>query len=107
VITFRNSKQPIRFANYGGLLALAYFLNDFELFTPANSQLGLVIVNQAVKEIHRLSALGYTIHPAVKNSGDQVIVSPSSNAIRLNRLSQAVELDFFAMLARITDPQIF
>lgn len=71
-------------------MALAYFLNDFELFTSSQAHLGLVIVNQAVKEIHKMSALGYIMHPAHKNNEEQVIVSPELNAIRLNRLSQAV-----------------
>jgi hypothetical protein len=29
LITFKTSKQIIKFNNYGGLLALAYFLNDY------------------------------------------------------------------------------
>lgn len=29
LITFKSSKQIIKFNNYGGFLALAYFLNDF------------------------------------------------------------------------------
>ena len=89
MLTFRNSRQQIRFANYGGLLALAYFLNDKELFV-SGSQLGLVVVNQAVKEIHKLSALNYVLHPA-KGADDQIAVSPDK-AIKLARLSQAVEL---------------
>lgn len=64
-------------------------------------QLGLVVVNQAVKEIHKLSALNYVLHPA-KGPDDQVAVSPD-RAIKMARLSQAVELEFFAMLSRLTD----
>lgn len=67
LITFKNSKQIVKFNNYGGLLALAYFLNDFEVFNR-NSKIGVVVVNQAVKEIHKLSALNYQIHPNTKTS---------------------------------------
>jgi hypothetical protein len=45
VITFKSSHQPIKFNNYGGLLALAYFLNDYEVYSQQNNQLGFVIVN--------------------------------------------------------------
>jgi len=65
LITFKTSKQIIKFNNYGGLLGLAYFLNDFEVFNQSN-KIGLVIVNEAVKEIHKLSALNYQIHPNIK-----------------------------------------
>jgi hypothetical protein len=29
LITFRNSKQLVKFNNYGGFLGLAYFLGDY------------------------------------------------------------------------------
>ena len=49
LITFRSSKQSVKFNNYGGLLALAYFLNDTEIFNKSNNQIGLVVVNEAIK----------------------------------------------------------
>ena len=49
VITFKSSRQPIKFSNYGGFLALAYFLNDYEVFNIQNNHLGFVIVNENVK----------------------------------------------------------
>ena len=49
VITFKSSRQPIKFSNYGGLLGLAYFLNDYEVFSPNSNHLGFVIVNETVK----------------------------------------------------------
>lgn len=92
LITFKASKQSVKFNNYGGFLALAYFLNDFEIFNPQNNQLGFVIVNETVKEIHKLSALNYKIHPQTKSSDQEIIVSLDNNAIKINRLSESVEL---------------
>ena len=106
-ITFRQSRQRIRFTNYGGLLAVAYLLNDFELFSQDNFQLGLVVVNEQVKEIHKMSCLNYQVHPTHRNSEQAVTVSLDHNVIGLNRLSQEVELEFYSMLARITQAQNF
>jgi len=91
LITFRTSKQIVKFKNYGGLLGLAYFMNDYEVFNQSNNQIGVVIVNEAVKEIHKISALNYQIHPNLKNTEDQIIVDGNGQlTIKLNRLSQAV-----------------
>jgi hypothetical protein len=32
ILTFKNSKQKIKFANYGGFLALAYFIGDKQIY---------------------------------------------------------------------------
>lgn len=32
LLTFRSSKQRIKFNNYGGFLALAFFIGDKEVF---------------------------------------------------------------------------
>jgi hypothetical protein len=48
IITFKSSKQQVKFKNYGGFLALAYFLNDYELFNQ-RANVGLVVVNDSVK----------------------------------------------------------
>ena len=48
-LTLRNSKQRIKFSNYGGMLALAYFLNDYQVFDEDHPHLGLVISNEEVK----------------------------------------------------------
>jgi hypothetical protein len=92
LITFRASKQIIKFTNYGGLLALAYFLNDYDVFSQIN-KIGLVIVNEAVKEIHKLAALNYQIHSNIKTKEGEITVDLNGPlTLKLDRLSQAVEL---------------
>jgi len=65
-------------------------------------------VNEAVKEIHKLSAMNFQIHPRSKSRDDEIIVNEDSNlTMKINRLSVHVELDFFSMLARVTDHNTF
>lgn len=49
ILTFKNSKQNIKFSNYGGFLALAYFIGDEQVFEKERSHVGIVISNQEVK----------------------------------------------------------
>ena len=47
--------------------------------------------------------MNYQIHGQTKNSENEVVVSLFNNSIKLDRLSQTIELEFFAMLARLSN----
>ena len=50
-----------------------------------------MIVNENVKEIHKLSALNYEIHPQMRSSEREIVGSVDGNVvIKLDRLSESV-----------------
>ena len=52
--------------------------------------------------------MNFQIHPQNKSGDDDIIVNERDNlTMKISRLSMNVELDFFAMLARITDHNNF
>ncbi len=61
ILTFKNSKQKIKFINYGGFLALAYFVGDKQIYEKEKCCIGVVISNEEVKEIVKLVADGYEL----------------------------------------------
>ena len=73
-LTFRNSKKRIKFTNYGGLLALAYFIGDRQVFNEKRSHLGMVISNDEVKEIYKLSADNYSIEYSYNPKKHRIVV---------------------------------
>jgi len=52
--------------------------------------------------------MNFQIHPQVKSSDEEIIVNENNNlTMKINRLSANVELDFYSILARITEPNTF
>lgn len=81
-LTFRSSKQKIKFNNYGGFLALAYFVGDQEVFEKERCHVGVVISNEEVKEIYKLSADGYQMPTKANFSKNRIMVEkPKENKL--------------------------
>lgn len=110
-LTFRNSKQKVKFTNYGGLLALAFFLGDKQLFNKKRSHLGIVISNDEVKEIYKLSADKFKIDNSYFPTKNKVSVDikteEGEEVVSLDRMSEEIELEFIAMISKIVSEQQF
>ena len=94
------------------MLALAYFLNDYQVFDEDHPHLGLVISNEEVKQIYKMNADQYVIDKEVRPNKRRIIINKDvvenvEEGIFMERLSEAVEFQFIAMINKITNNQIF
>lgn len=94
------------------MLAIAYFLNDYQLFNEDHTHVGVVISNDEVKEIYKINANEYNIEDEPVPNKRRIIIDKKGvdsveDSISMKRLSEDVEYEFIAMISKLVSPQIF
>ena len=85
-------------------------MGDRQIFTTNSNNVGFVVSNEEVKEIYKLNADEFVIDKELRNSEYRAIViskEEQNNSIAIERLTEFLELEFIAVINKITNKQIF